>query len=464
MRGRRFTALVTCERHPMFSRSSFVFGTLMVFGASPHVHAQMRGNVAAGKQAYQSSTAYGGEASRAVDGNTDGAFFSGSVTHTDAGPSEWWMVDLGGSYDIRSITVFNRTDCCSERLDARVLVTTTRRPESAVFEGALAQVGERADLSVGAAGRYVWVMQNSANHLQLAEVVVRGAPAANPTPGGGNLALGRRAYQSSTANGGDASRAVDGNTDGAFFSGSVTHTDAGPEEWWMVDLGVVQDIGSITIHNRTDCCGERLDARVVVTETQGLTSPVFIRQLGRVGEVVTVPVGARGRYVWVVQNSANHLQLAEVVVRGSRRYSRPDRAEAFTNVALGKQALQSSTEHGADASRAVDGNTDGAFFSGSVTHTAPGSSEWWMVDLGAPYEIGSISIFNRTDCCGERLDARVLVTMTRAWDEVAFQSQLGRVGERVDVDVGAVGRYVWVLQNSANHLQLAEVVVRGRPR
>ncbi|HYJ78296.1 MAG TPA: hypothetical protein VEW03_01735, partial [Longimicrobiaceae bacterium] len=58
----------------------------------------------------------------------------------------------------------------------------------------------------------------------------------------------------------------------------------------------------------------------------------------------------------------------------------------------------------------------------------------------------------------------VVVTTTPGFEFEVFQAELGPVGARVDLNVGgAVGRYVWVLQNSANHLQLAEVVVQGRP-
>ena len=39
-------------------------------------------NLARGKTAAQSSLAYGGAASLAVDGNTDGDFMKGSVSHT----------------------------------------------------------------------------------------------------------------------------------------------------------------------------------------------------------------------------------------------------------------------------------------------------------------------------------------------------------------------------------------------
>ena len=65
------------------------------------------------------------ESALAVDGNVDGDIYNGSVTSTKAGyhshlgedPDPHWMVDLTGSYDIDSIVVYNRIDCCSERLD-----------------------------------------------------------------------------------------------------------------------------------------------------------------------------------------------------------------------------------------------------------------------------------------------------------------------------------------------------------
>src|SRR5437899_2031448 len=52
-------------------------------------------NYALNQPATESSSAYGGDAGRAVDGNTDGAFGGRSVTHTDADTNAWWQVDLG---------------------------------------------------------------------------------------------------------------------------------------------------------------------------------------------------------------------------------------------------------------------------------------------------------------------------------------------------------------------------------
>ena len=47
--------------------------------------------------ATQSSEGWGGNPQRALDGNTDGQWGGGSVTHTNGAPS-WWEVDLRDTY------------------------------------------------------------------------------------------------------------------------------------------------------------------------------------------------------------------------------------------------------------------------------------------------------------------------------------------------------------------------------
>ncbi|WP_050514674.1 alpha-L-fucosidase [Streptomyces rimosus] len=78
------------------------------------------------------------------------------------------------------------------------------------------------------------------------------------------------------------------------------------------------------------------------------------------------------------------------------------------NLAQGKPATQSSTlgiTSGAD--RAVDGNTSGEYFAGgSVTHTSLtpiDDNPWWQVDLGSSQRVGKVKLWNRTDCCSDRL-------------------------------------------------------------
>ena len=65
-----------------------------------------------------------------------------------------------------------------------------------------------------------------------------------------NIGLGKIAYQSSTEEGGVASRAVDGNTNQIYLYGSCTHTVNEPSPWWMVDLGHHYTISSLRVYNR----------------------------------------------------------------------------------------------------------------------------------------------------------------------------------------------------------------------
>jgi len=89
-------------------------------------------NLAFGKTAVQSTTGFGGVASRAVDGNVNGFYSSESVTHTehdgtrlayDAEP--YWEVDLdeGDSQNIGTIRVWNRQQ--EPNRDEVQVVTTT---------------------------------------------------------------------------------------------------------------------------------------------------------------------------------------------------------------------------------------------------------------------------------------------------------------------------------------------------
>ncbi|MCP3920428.1 MAG: hypothetical protein GY711_33285 [bacterium] len=78
-------------------------------------------------------------------------------------------------------------------------------------------------------------------------------------------------------------------------------------------------------------------------------------------------------------------------------------AVAQTNLALTGTATQSSLGFGGVPERAIDGNTDGTYNNGSVTHTADLSDSWWEVDLGGTFSIGEVRLYNRLDCCWLRL-------------------------------------------------------------
>ena len=90
--------------------SGLVFQTNVVKATEPSVAAVAGENIAAHKSASQSSTAYEGEASRAVDGNRDNAWSHRSVTHTDFQDHSWWKVDLEKEESVGTVRIYNRGD------------------------------------------------------------------------------------------------------------------------------------------------------------------------------------------------------------------------------------------------------------------------------------------------------------------------------------------------------------------
>ncbi len=107
-------------------------------------------------------------------------------------------------------------------------------------------LASKTPIGKGVFGRYVRIeLPGKFRTLTLAEVEIYSD--------GKNVARQGRASQSSTSNGGVASRAIDGNKSGNFNDKGQTHTVEGTTDpWWEVDLGKDYAIESIVIFNRTD--------------------------------------------------------------------------------------------------------------------------------------------------------------------------------------------------------------------
>jgi hypothetical protein len=223
---------------------------------------------------------------------------------------------------------------------------------------------------------------------------------------------GAVASQSSLQAGGVAPRAIDGNPSGAWGGNSVTHTDNGESNgWWQVDLGVARDISEITLFNRTDCCGNRLsNYSVLAGNDSGFTTTLYDsgNQATAAGASISFSnIGQSAQYVRVQRNfdsldgGNNAISLAEVNVLGSALFN-------YSNLSLGSSPSQSSTlgnTANPDATKAIDGNFTNSFNSGSTTHTNPGAGGpvFWETSLASFSAINEIALYNRGDCCGDRL-------------------------------------------------------------
>lgn len=112
-------------------------------------------------------------AARAIDGDTNGNWYSGKLTHTNFEPGPWWQVTLGhGANTVDSINVWNRTDCCVSRLDPFNVYLL--KDGSVVWSSLGIHPGapESILLVGGIVGDTVKIQLNKSDYLSLAEVQV----------------------------------------------------------------------------------------------------------------------------------------------------------------------------------------------------------------------------------------------------------------------------------------------------
>lgn len=142
-------------------------------------------NLTLGATASSSSVGYGGPPSRAVDNNTNGVWQNQSVAHTRGSSEHDWIdVDLGSSQFIDDVVIWNRTNCCMERLtNCYVMVSETPFPNNTVVEESLAnakyvyqiiQQERKNSILIGTSARYIRLQKSGdnlhGNYINIAEI------------------------------------------------------------------------------------------------------------------------------------------------------------------------------------------------------------------------------------------------------------------------------------------------------
>jgi len=403
---------------------------LTIIEEAPQTGCTTTSNVALGKPTSQSGTQLGAEASRAVDGNTDGNFWGGnSVTLTDWVGNAWWEVDLQNQSQIDEINLWNRTDCCENLFsDFYIFVSpapftstdlnTTLNQSGVTNYLVSGTAGLPTNQAINASGRYVRVQLTGTAYLAIAEVEVIGCIDNGGTPLDQTISF-------------DA--IPDKLTVDAPFDVTATSTSGLPVSFTIVS-------GPATISNNTITL-DGTEGTVVVRASQaGNTQFNPAQDVDQSFEVTEPQVGA---------------------------------CTTTSNLALGKPATQSGTQLGAEAGLAVDGETNGNFWNGnsvSLTNWTPNA--WWEVDLQVPATIETINLWNRTDCC-ENLFANyyVLVSdvpfisqdLNASINQTGVSSYLqsGSAEFPTTINISRTGRYVRVQLVGTAYLAIAEVEVIG---
>ncbi|MBX3015411.1 MAG: discoidin domain-containing protein [Caldilineaceae bacterium] len=211
--------------------------------------------------------------------------------------------------------------------------------------------------------------------------------------------------------------------------------------------------GTLVINNWTDH-GATTDTSAVVNLTAGMKNTLIL-------EYYEKAASATIKLLW---KSPTTNAFVPIPV---------DRLYAVTNLAQGKSSSQSSTANGGSAARAVDGNPNGNWHGGSVSHTNNNTNAWWQVNLGSSYALNNIVLWNRTDCCANRLTNFYVFVANSDMTGRSFSSLVndntvwryrmtGQAPNQLVIPATVNGRYVRVQLAGTNYLSLAEVQVFGR--
>ncbi len=310
---------------------------------------------------------------QAIDGDaTSGYPTSISLTRVELGA--WWEVDLGGGFDVGTITVYNRSaagtrleNAVVEALDADGSVvwsdqiTSTSNGSIHSFEVATGPetTAPTADLANPTqAGTVSLTAINAQGYIDVTFADAGGSGLSATTIDGDELTLGGAGVGTAVLSG--TPTLVDGTTFRYTFTGAFV---VGP-----VDVNFVAGTWQDNAENAN------------LAETESFTVQDFAP-----GVVAKVRVRL---------TDADYLQLNEVEVlqRGTG-----------TNLALAGTATQSSTYNSSTGpEQAIDGDaTSGYPTSISLTRVELGA--WWQVDLGGGFDVGTITVYNRSDA-GTRLE------------------------------------------------------------
>ncbi|CAH1780244.1 unnamed protein product, partial [Owenia fusiformis] len=431
-----------------------------------------KANVATGHVTSQSSTFGGQSSDLAIDGDTNSG---GVCTQTLDEANGYWQVDLGLTYDVESVVLYN-SDTNPERLSNYSIEGTVRLldpPDTSSTQWTLCK--ERIGPAASMADGYViqefcdqrtvarWLRIRKDGVLALCEVQIEGSVVEN-------VAKNKETFQTSLTTNEVSDNAADGDIS------TCSKTSDPPSELesvkWTVDLNEIHFIDTVILF--IDSTSTGMSNYIIevspdfqtwtqcVEDTDGLDFPNSLMQIDVCQNIV------EGRWIRIkLQTLTMPLVLCEVQVL----------AEKENNIALNKVTLQSSkdvTQDFGDSFLANDGNTDGTVLGGSCTLTNNEPEPYWIVDFGESVSIKSVVIYNRVDASAIFLTDFV-VEATNAldienneltpWKLCARQRggvDYGRQGQIITCPTHLMGRWLRVSLKSAGILSLCEVVVNGR--
>eukprot|EP00547_Thalassionema_nitzschioides_P005356 CAMPEP_0194200236 /NCGR_PEP_ID=MMETSP0156-20130528/930_1 /TAXON_ID=33649 /ORGANISM="Thalassionema nitzschioides, Strain L26-B" /LENGTH=1934 /DNA_ID=CAMNT_0038925209 /DNA_START=189 /DNA_END=5989 /DNA_ORIENTATION=- len=345
-----------------------------------------------GVTATQSSVCENGPAWKAIDGNTNQQWGGGSIMHTCDNENHWWMVDLVLEQPISYVIVWNRLDCCSDRLNDSELQILDSNQVVVSSQPVVNSLSTNHIYFENTVGRYVRLLKTGSSVLNIAEVQV----------------FAEAKCDSCSNEFSDCELSPPCNVDGSCpTSGSALFAE-----------------------NGTPCNSK----------------PMGTCQDGQCAEPETI--------------APSYEPTPSPITFAPTLYDVAERVELVTGSAV---ATQSSVCEGGVPQRAIDGDTNGNWYHGSVQHTCGESNPWWKVDLDKSYNyvISRVKVYNRNDCCNDRFTNSELQILDDNGEVMGSQAFVGNLGVFEFIFDAVAGSSVRVWKNGSGTLNIAEVQVLG---
>lgn len=231
-------------------------------------------------------------------------------------------------------------------------------------------------------------------------------------------------------------------------------------------------IHDVTVWNRGDCCGERLNEfKVTVGNFEDVAAQPkcgYGSNTIKQGEhkTITCDPKTKGRYVGIVLPKKGFLTLCEVRVKGGGCTDLKKPATMKRLLLKNKPTKQSSTDQGGASERAIDGNRESKYAGKSCTHTKRENRAWWQVDLQETCSIDTVTVWNRGDCCGDRLSnfkVKVGKSDVPGKNKACPGIHSADQGKSKTVECGGIqGEFIGIELATKGILTLCEVEARGQ--
>uniref|UniRef100_A0A1I8J772 FTP domain-containing protein n=1 Tax=Macrostomum lignano TaxID=282301 RepID=A0A1I8J772_9PLAT len=301
----------------------------------------------------QSSVAFGGVCTRAIDNNTNQAWSSGSCTHTEGGiPNQWWEAQLLRQSIVSHVVIYNRQNASHRLSNFELLVDGVQ----------CRSVNVSVPFSVGnftcqMAGSSIRVQSRRSDALTLCDPILwnlvmnelLSSPLPDPVQEIGytwTITLG----SSTLPNAGHSAAVSRSLLESKPFLSAVLMSSALVSSAARFELQLAECFGFYSVQNKAGPCG------------------LF---------------NATAFYWKSSWTSAGSEQQFDVFVI---------------------DGIQSSVLYSEFVVEAIDGNNNPSYSAGSCTHTDQFPNQWWEAELLQPSIVTHVVLYNRQDCCVERLN------------------------------------------------------------